>query len=110
MTIQDTIWNYRRKFSTTFILKAAINNPNVIIVFRNKEEAKREEAHYYHLISKLNFINKVKFKKINWKFFKNPIIYTFFKTPIKPLFISISELEKIRGCDKALIFDNSCFA
>ena len=109
-TIQDAVWNYRRKFRTTFILKAAINNPNVIIVFRNKEEVKREESHYNELISKLNVIQKLSLKKINWKFFKNPLDYTFFKTQLKPLFISVSELEKIRGCNRALVFDNSCFA
>ena len=45
--------NYRRRYNTTFLLKAAINNPNIIIVFRNKEEVKREEAHYNELISNL---------------------------------------------------------
>jgi hypothetical protein len=111
MTIQNAVWTHRRKCNTTFILKAAINNPNVIIVFLNKRLAKDEgELYYTHLTSKLNIIQKLFLKKINLKFFKNPINYPFFKTPIKPLFISVSELEKIRGCDRALIFDNSCFA
>jgi len=109
--IQDAVWTHRRRYNTIFILKAAIYNPHVIIVFRDSKMAKDEQSHYYHLISKLNFWQKLMLKRINWRFFKNPMNYTFFKTTIAPLFVSVGQLSwTIKGSDRALVFDNSCFS
>lgn len=85
---------------TTWLLEAALNNPNCILVFANaiiKDDAQR---HYRELQlkawDKLPFYKKWFLKKDKW-----------LRQKISPIFMSIN--QSVVGYYRPIFFDSSCF-
>lgn len=99
-----TISVVRRSGYTTWILDAAILNPNCIIVAHNFRYA--EELRFLYL-KKLNKFTQDKFAKLPW------YIKLFNKKPKEifnvqyPKFKSLT--ENLIGYNCPIIYDNSCF-
>lgn len=76
MHIQEQIARSNRtKGDITWILKSAIDNPNVMIVVRNQEVAKDLKIAFELLVSK-----SIWYKKLYWNFFgrANPVIVSMY--------------------------------
>lgn len=89
--IIDICEHNRQCGSTTWILKAAVNNPNCIIIGYNDEYCEELKLKYFDLLRKENF-----FKRLKWKIFGRK----------HPKFLSVNK-KNIRGYRLPIIFDNS---
>jgi hypothetical protein len=58
----DIVENHRQNGNSTWLVKAAIENPECIILVHDANCAKELESHYYYLLDKAGF-----FKKLKWK-------------------------------------------
>jgi hypothetical protein len=57
--LRNIIRSVRQQGSTTYLLDAAINNPNVTIIVANQSQAKEMEAQYQQRLKKLSFVKKM---------------------------------------------------
>ena len=80
----------RQSGNTTWLLKAAINNPNCIIIAKNGRGAKELQNRYYSLLNEESWL-----KRIWWKLFGRK----------HPSFRTID--YSFNGLKKPIIFDNS---
>lgn len=96
MSIQSQIIaSTRRSGNTTWILKAAIDNPNCIIVCRDANQANYQAKLYNKMI-----LNQPWYKKLWWKIVGRE----------EPVFASVSDTDAFRYASRemrAVIFDNS---
>lgn len=110
--IEDIVLNNRQKGSTTWILEAALNNPNVIIICYDESNCKDFKKIYdkflYDRIENEYFssfwtrlFNPNSSKWINNK------INEYIRWKDYPLFISKNSWVRTQGYDKPIIFDNS---
>lgn len=90
----------RQAGQTTWLLKAALNNPNCILVFGNNSIAITAKRRYEELKleswDNLPFYKKWFLNKTKWMSRKNPI------------FLSVNQ-DSLRGRSLPIIFDSSCF-
>lgn len=89
--VKEIVIKARQTGSTTWILKAAINNPNCIIVTGDIFTAKELKDHYFKLINKQNWLKRLWRKIFNRK---------------HPVFCSV-DYNRFDNADKPIIFDNS---
>jgi hypothetical protein len=104
--------NTRRTGYTTYLLRSAIFDPEVVILSPTKEASKRLESLY-------DFIKKEVYKEYTSKFpfinFLLKIKHFFVSDPLRrklskrPMFIAYSELNKLKGIHRPVIYDNACF-
>lgn len=86
----------RRKGSTDYLLRAAINDPNVTIVSITMSHSESMEQRYYQMLLKAPW-----YKRLHW----------FLAGRGKPIFTSLSIAEySTPALSRPLIFDNSCFS
>jgi len=89
---------------TTAMLKAAMYEPDCIIISNSKETARYLEQRYDELYG-LTFNPKNPFKRLTIKLHRWLGILE--KPTKKPMFRSIN--QELRGYHKPFFFDNSCF-
>lgn len=87
--LQEIVYQTRRTGSTTWILKAAIKNPECVIVSKNMQQAKQLEHQYRKML-----LNVWWGQKLWWKLFGQK----------HPNFLSLS--SEFRGFRLPIIFDN----
>ena len=92
VNIKKSAIYYRCTGNTSWILKAALNNPECIIVVGNSAALRELSSEYEKLIN-----NSPWYKKIYWKLTKRSY----------PKFTTVDNV--IPGAKLPLIFDNSCF-
>lgn len=92
--VQEIVLNTRRTGNTTWILNAAINEPNCIIIAKNEQHANDLRKRYYDLLMKQPW-----YKKIYWNFFGKA----------HPRFMSINNRSGFAGYKIPVIFDNGTF-
>lgn len=87
----------RGRGNSTWILKAAIKNPEVIIITKNKADSIDMENRFNELLEE-------EFKKDPWYI---KLWYKFFKRKIKkPIFNTLHDLDRNRVHRFPVIFDN----
>jgi len=66
---------HRRSGTSTWILKAALQNPKCLIIFKDEEKARKFKYDYYRELSKLNpwrkFWVKLKIRKVGYPIFQS---------------------------------------
>jgi len=87
--ITEIVHRTRNTGNTTWILKAAIKQPNCIIVSKSKRDAEYLEWKYFQILSKSAW-----YKKLWWKWFGRK----------HPKFLSL--YNDFRGLGLPVIFDN----
>jgi len=90
--ITEIVYRTRQTGNTTWILKAAIKQPNCVIVSKNMQQAKNLERNYFQLLSKSAW-----YQKLYWKWFGRK----------HPKFMTID--SKFEGFRLPIIFDNGSF-
>jgi len=91
--LRNIIRGVRQQGSTTYLLDAAINDPNVTIIVANQTQAKQLEAQYEERLNKLSFVKKI-IRKISGK------------DLIKPKFLSVrNSKELVAGKKNPVIID-----
>ena len=86
----DIVVQHRQCGNTTWLAKAAIENPKCIILCHDSNSAKEIEDKYYDLLNEANFL-----KRLKWKMFGRE----------HPKFLSKS--AKLDGYNLPIILDNS---
>lgn len=81
----------RRTGSSTFILKAAINNPNVVIVYGCMEIAERFKREYFKMLK-----GSIWYKRLFWNLFGRD----------EPVFTSL-DCDDIASFKLPVVFDGS---
>jgi hypothetical protein len=69
--LKNIIRSVRQQGSTTYLLNAAINNPDVTIIVANQSQAKQLEAQYLEKLNSLSWWKKF-FRKISGKDAQKP--------------------------------------
>lgn len=87
--LQEIVYQTRQTGNTTWILKAAIKNPECVIVSKNMQQAKHLEHEYRKLL-----LNVWWGQKLWWKWFGRK----------HPKFLSLH--SEFRGFRLPIIFDN----
>lgn len=87
--ILEIIDQNRGKGNTIWLLKSAINNPNIVIVCIDLKHCQYLKNNYFKLLKKEPW-----YRKLKWKLFGRK----------HPLFKSIN--ENFRGISKPIVFDN----
>lgn len=87
--LQEIVYSTRQTGNTTWILKAAIKNPECVIVSKNMQQAKFLEREYYKLL-----LNAWWGQKLWWKLFGRK----------HPKFLCLN--SEFRGFSLPVIFDN----
>ena len=90
--ITEIVYKTRRTGNTTWILKAAIKQPNCVIVVKNMQQVKHLQKNYYQLLSKSTW-----YQKLYWKWFGRK----------HPKFMTIN--SSFEGLGLPIIFDNGTF-
>jgi len=90
--ITEIVYSTRRTGNTTWILKAAIRNPECIIVSKNMMQVQYLADEYHRLLSK-----SIWYKKLYWKWFGRK----------HPRFMTIN--SRFEGMNLPVIFDNETF-
>jgi hypothetical protein len=95
--LKDIVDCYRNSGNTTWILKSAIENPNVIIVFPYRNSAKMAQQEYYRLLKEHKETKILPFR--------------IKKQETHPIFAILTEVEQYIGIRprRSIIFDNSVF-
>ena len=72
--LQEILEDTRQRGNSTWIIEAAIKNPNCIVVAYNNNTKRELECKYNELINKQGIINKTKPKFVTLKYdFKNEV-------------------------------------
>ena len=90
--IKEIVYKTIATGNTTWILKAAIKQPNFVIISKNMQQAKNLERNYFYLLSKC-----VWYQKLYWKWFGRK----------HPKFMTID--SRFEGLGLPIIFDNGSF-
>lgn len=85
--LRNAIRSVRQQGSTTYLLDAAINNPNVTIITANQGQAKQLEEQYKHRVAKLPFWKKL------------------FRKSGTPKFVSVRNFDQLAGTKTPVIID-----
>lgn len=89
--VQDIVNSTRRLGNSTWILRAAIDQPNIIIVAKNEQHANELKKTYYWLCDQEPW-----YVKLKWRFFGRP----------EPRFMSVNSRTGFAGYKIPVIFDN----
>jgi len=92
-TLQEILYRTRATGNTTWILQAAIKNPNCMIVSKDKKQSRWLEQKYHNLLSEKGY-----FKRLYWRVFGRK----------HPKFVDVN--NDFRGWGMPVIFDNGAFA
>jgi hypothetical protein len=92
--IQEIVQSTRRTGNTTWILTAAITQPNCIIVARNDQHANELKKAYNELILKQPW-----YRKLKWAILGR----------IEPKFMTLNNKSALAGYKIPVIFDNGIF-
>jgi len=92
--IKEIVNDHRGTGNTTYILKAAIHNPKVIIICRNSETSNYLKDEYKDMLKNSNWLLKLK-----WKIFGRS----------EPFFVSAqsSQVRRLSMFRRPIVFDNS---
>lgn len=92
MIISDLLISKRRLVHTDYMLRAAVNNPAVIIVCANEKQVGQLVKRYYQLIQEQTW-----YKRLWWRWTKRR----------SPVFTSIGNAQRAtEGMYEPLMFDN----
>lgn len=93
-SIRNICQYFRRKGCTSWILKSALKNPRVVIVAHTERYANDLRTEYLCMLKNRSFFEK---------------FIAFFREYEEPIFVSYIRPEILRGLNRPIVFDNSCF-